>query len=228
MSIKVEEAVPWGRTFEEYVAMFHLTAIDLNKSILGCGDGPASFNATSHQRNLSVISADPIYAFTAQQISVRIDEVAPDIIAQLRRDEHELVWEYFASLDDLIGTRHHAMTTFLEDFADKSNSSRYVTASLPTLPFSDSQFDLALCSHFLFLYGKIYSQQFHLDSILEMCRVANEVRIFPLVELEQPRSRHLSSICETLEQLGHSVERVRVNYELIRGGNEMLKIKSGQ
>ena len=46
MEIKYESVVPWGRTFEEYVDMFNLTEVDLDKSILGCGDGPASFNYT--------------------------------------------------------------------------------------------------------------------------------------------------------------------------------------
>jgi hypothetical protein len=45
MPFTLDEVVPWGRSFDEYVAMFHLTAEDLEKRILGCGDGPAGFNA---------------------------------------------------------------------------------------------------------------------------------------------------------------------------------------
>ena len=43
--MKLNEVVPWGRTLQEYKLMFNLSEIDLNKKILGCGDGPASFNA---------------------------------------------------------------------------------------------------------------------------------------------------------------------------------------
>ena len=45
MSFTLEKIVPWGRSFDEYISMFSLSANDLKKKILGCGDGPASFNA---------------------------------------------------------------------------------------------------------------------------------------------------------------------------------------
>ena len=43
--MELENIVPWGRSFNEYQAMFALSAADLQKSMLGCGDGPACFNA---------------------------------------------------------------------------------------------------------------------------------------------------------------------------------------
>ena len=54
---------------------------------------------------------------------------------------------------------------------------------LPTLPFADRSFDLALSSHFLFLYTEQFDESFHRSSIVEMCRVADEVRVFPLLAL---------------------------------------------
>jgi hypothetical protein len=42
--MKLENIVPWGRNLSQYVAMFLLTKDDLNAKILGCGDGPSSFN----------------------------------------------------------------------------------------------------------------------------------------------------------------------------------------
>ncbi|MEJ2690734.1 MAG: SAM-dependent methyltransferase, partial [Deltaproteobacteria bacterium] len=46
MSFTLEKVVPWGRSFAEYAAMFALSKADLQGRILGCGDGPASFNAS--------------------------------------------------------------------------------------------------------------------------------------------------------------------------------------
>ena len=40
----LDQVVPWGRSFDEYRAMFAMTDMDLTGRILGCGDGPASFN----------------------------------------------------------------------------------------------------------------------------------------------------------------------------------------
>ncbi|WP_216593342.1 hypothetical protein [Cyanobium gracile] len=48
----LEQIVPWGRSFEEYVAMFSLADSDLAGRILGCGDGPAGFNAEASRQGL--------------------------------------------------------------------------------------------------------------------------------------------------------------------------------
>jgi hypothetical protein len=78
------EIVPWGRSFDEYVAMFALSEADLGRRMLGCGDGPASFNAGATLRGAEVISVDPIYAFPGDTIAARIAEVRPQIEAELR------------------------------------------------------------------------------------------------------------------------------------------------
>jgi hypothetical protein len=45
MAVSLDKIVPWGCSRQEYELMFNLTASDTNGVILGCGDGPASFNA---------------------------------------------------------------------------------------------------------------------------------------------------------------------------------------
>ena len=45
MSVRLDHIVPWGRSLDEYRLMFNLTESELGSTILGCGDGPASFNA---------------------------------------------------------------------------------------------------------------------------------------------------------------------------------------
>lgn len=39
MGLVLDNVVPWGRSYEEYVAMFVLDTHDLGLKILGCGDG---------------------------------------------------------------------------------------------------------------------------------------------------------------------------------------------
>ena len=68
MGVKLSQAVPWGRSMAEYVGMFDLGAQDLGKQILGCADGPASFNAEMTARGCRVVSCDPIYVFTDHEI----------------------------------------------------------------------------------------------------------------------------------------------------------------
>jgi len=52
---------------DEYVAMFALSQQDKTSRILGCADGPACFNAEMHDCGHSVVSADPIYRFSAEE-----------------------------------------------------------------------------------------------------------------------------------------------------------------
>ena len=81
MSFTLENVVPWGRSFEEYVSMFKLTSFDLQRKILGCGDGPASFNSIMKKEGKPITSIDPIYQFATNEIEGRISEHIGFIIA---------------------------------------------------------------------------------------------------------------------------------------------------
>jgi hypothetical protein len=221
----LSEIVPWGRSHAEYVAMFGLSSSDLCKSILGCGDGPAGFNAGQTARGGRVVSVDPIYEFGGAEIGRRFEEAAPGIISQLRRTEADWVWTHHTSPDQLLDTRRQALRAFLEDYGRSRAEGRYLTASLPCLPFADRAFGLALCSHLLFVYSGILSEQFHVDSVLELCRVADEVRLFPLLALDHRPSPHLSSVLGAVTARGLRVQVVRVPYEFQPGGNEMLLVR---
>lgn len=224
MGFELSTVVPWGRSFEEYVAMFALDRRHLELKILGCGDGPASFNAVAFRRGFDVTSADPLYRFSAAEIRSRIEETAQTIAEQTRKNMEEFVWTHFRSVDELVAARMNAMNDFLSDFPDGKIAGRYVDASLPSLPFPDETFDMALCSHFLFLYSKQHDADFHVESIVELRRISREVRIFPLLEVGSVPSRHLEPVTDELERRGFGTERARVPYEFQKNGNEMLRV----
>ena len=65
------------------------------------------------------------------------------------------------------------------------------------LPFNDGAFDLALCSHFPFLYSTQLGEAFHRAALREMCRVAVEVGVFPLLaHIGRP---HVAASCPKAE-----------------------------
>ena len=225
MSFTLADVVPWGRSFDEYVAMFALEQRDFEGTILGCGDGPAAFNAVATERGHRVVSVDPIYEFSASDIERRIEQTTEEIAQQTRRNAAEFVWTHFRSVEELIAARRAAMHRFLEDFPEGLQSGRYVPGSLPELSLGFGQFQLALCSHFLFLYSEQLDFEFHLRSVLALCGVAWEVRIFPLFELGSRPSRHIDAVMDSLRELGFRAERVRVGYEFQRGANEMLTVE---
>ena len=224
MAFKYEEAAPWGRSFDEYRRMFHLTDEDLRRSILGCADGPASFNAEMHRRGDRVVSCDPLYQLTAGQIKQRIDATYEDVIGQTRRNQEKFVWDLIASPDELGHVRMDAMRDFLGDYEKGREEGRYIAAELPDLPFAPLSFELALCSHFLFLYSDSFSLAFHQQAVDELCRVAREVRIFPLLTYNADPCPFVTPIVELLQKAGRIVSIEKVRYEFQRGGNMMMKI----
>jgi hypothetical protein len=222
MTFTLDDVVPWGRNLDEYAAMFALTAHDFSRRILGCADGPASFNAEATARGARVVSCDPIYQFTPLQIASRIAEVSLLVLEQTRGNADGFVWDRFPSVEALGRARHAAMDRFLEHYAGDGGR-RYVAAALPTLPFRDGTFDLALSSHFLFLYSAHLSLDFHLAAIRELCRVASEVRVFPVLTLAREPSPHLNALIDALARDGWAARLERVGYEFQRGGNMMLR-----
>ena len=205
--------------------MFALTEDDLRSSILGCADGPAGFNAEATRRGVRVVSCDPLYSFSAEQIRARIRETREEVIEQTRRNRAEFVWGTIKSIEELGRIRSEAMGEFLEDFERGKAEGRYVEATLPALPFADDAFDLALCSHLLFLYTEQLSESFHRRAVVEMCRVAREVRIFPMLKLGAKPSLHVRPVAESLRRSGLSVSVEVVPYEFQRGGNRMMRVR---
>jgi hypothetical protein len=175
-----------------------------------------------------VTSCDPIYQWDTHQIRDRIAATYDQLLDQARRNADEFVWDSIASVDELGAIRMAAMEQFLDDFSQGKADGRYLTAELPTLPFSDASFDLALCSHLLFLYSAHLDEEFHHRSIRELCRVAGEVRIFPLLALGGQRSPYVDRVMARIGAAGYDVSIEPVRYEFQRGGNEMMRIQAPQ
>jgi len=219
------QVVPWGRSFDEYRRMFALSETDRERSILGCADGPASFNAEATARGWRVTSIDPLYRHTAAEIRERVTSTFDEVIDQTRRNAHEFVWaEPIPSIDALARLRAAAMNTFLDDYPCGRQDGRYVQGELPSLPFGDREFSVALCSHFLFLYSTQLTADFHIAAARELCRVADEVRIFPLLALGATPSAHVPIVERALRGGGFTVSIDTVAYEFVRGGNQMMRI----
>lgn len=224
MGLKLESVVPWGRSLNEYIGMFALSPADLQRKILDCGGGPASFNAEMTDRGYSVISCDPVYQFSVGEIEQRVQATYAPIVEGVRANRDRYVWHAIQSPEQLGEIRLMAMRRFLVDFPTGFQLGRYVVDQLPTLSFHTGQFDLALCGHLLFTYSDQLSTEFHLSAIQELCRVANEVRIFPILDLSGETSPILPIVLEELPQQGYSLEIKPVSYEFQRGGNQLLQI----
>jgi hypothetical protein len=223
--MQLKKIVPWGRNLDEYRSMFKLTKSDLSLKILGCGNGPSSFNAQVYDLRGSVVSVDPIYQFSKDNLSKRIEEVKDEVMSQVRKNADDFVWKNIKNPDHLESIRMDAMRKFLDDYELGKSEGRYINEMLPSLSFKTKEFDLALSSHFLFLYSEHLDFSFHLSSIEEMLRVAKEVRIFPIVTLQNQRSSHFDKIIEALKEKGFKTKIIKTEYEFQKGADEMLVVR---
>jgi hypothetical protein len=224
MPIQYKEVVPWGRNMDEYSRMFDLKESDLKLNILGCGDGPASFNVEWSERGGHVTSIDPLYYFDLETIQKRIAETYEDVLNQTRAHQGNFVWDAISSPAELGRIRMEAMQRFMDSYEAGKANKKYIPGELPVLPFEDGSFDLALSSHFLFLYTDNLSFDFHVAAIHEMLRVAKEVRIFPLLDVNAQESRYLAGVLENFQDYHPEIRKVK--YEFQRGGNRMLVLKN--
>lgn len=222
--MRLDSVSPFGRSFEVYWLMFDLREKDIARKIIGVGDGPSSFNAGMREIGGNITSVDPMYVFEANEIERRFYEVLDEVIDKLRANLDEWKWTYHKSPDHLRADRISVMKKFLEDYEQGKSKNRYIAGKLPKLDFKDKSFDIALCSHLLFLYSDHYDYEFHRASVYEMLRVAKEVRIFPILDLTNKHSAHLVPLKKQLREDGYTVSINKVEYEMQRGGNEMMKI----
>ena len=166
-----------GRTFAEYVRMFGLSELERPGPILGIGDGLSDFNAEATRRGWRVISVDPLYRLQPAEIEERYRRVLDEL--PVTRHSAQWIWACFETPEAIRTARETMMADFLDDFSRGLPAGRYLDARLPSLPFGDREFALAVCSHLLFTWSGILTFDFHLQSITELLRVAREVRVFP-------------------------------------------------
>ena len=185
----------WDRSFDEYLDMFNLSEDDLVRDIVDVGGGTASFNARMHQRGMPIISVDPIYRYSEAELRQRI-----------------------------VAFKRQTMEEFCQDFENGKQQGRYVVAALPNLPFPDQHFDLVLSAHLVFFSSANRDLAFHLDAVRELLRVGTEVRIFPIVDVNNSLSRFVLPVIRELKKDGIDSTFESVPYHLQKTGNQMLRL----
>ncbi len=224
MSFKLENVVPWGRNLNEYMSMFNLNNDDLSKKIAGFGDGPASFNYEAKQKGGHVVSFDPVYSFSREQLQKRIEEVRIIVMQQMKENMNNYVWTDIRNLKELENVRMSAMNLFLSDYECGKSENRYICHTLPErLPFDDNAFDIGLSSHFLLMYTSL-GYDFHIQAITEMLRVCREIRIFPVVDLDANKTDMITDVIDYFRNC-YDVKITATKYQFQKGDNKLLIIR---
>jgi hypothetical protein len=214
-----------GRTFEEYVKIFSLSKEELmGKKILDCPSGACSLTAKGNKLGLDISACDIAYYHEANDLKQKGLQDIEHAMEHVKNSVDSYLWEYFEDVEALKRARLHALNESTIDMMEFPD--RYFPATMPVLPFEDEEFDITLSAHFLFMYADRLDYDFHISTINELLRVTKEeIRIFPLVDLEGQRYEYLDKIKKYLLDNGQIVEEVKVPYEFQQNANSMLQIK---
>ena len=225
MAITLDRVFLWGRPFWEYMQMFNLSKEDLAKRMLDCAGGPASFNVDLSQLGGRIVSIDPAYRLLPEEIQIQIGE-AHKVVRRILSENLDFYSMdlYNNSVDEYCQVHLASMDDFLSDFPAGKLEGRYLVGGLPELPFKDKEFDLSLCGNLLFAYRDVFSIDFHVRSIEELCRVSKEARIFPVTKPGVRETDDLQTIMKRLNERGYRTERVGLSYEFRKYTKEMLRV----
>ncbi|WP_256106132.1 hypothetical protein [Streptomyces sp. ODS05-4] len=208
----IGEVLVSSRPFDDYATQFALSAHDLSGGpVLDCPGGAGDFGATVRSRGGRVVSVDPCYLCSPDELTVRVE-------AELDR-----VGSWTASQPDRFSLDGHGVwqqmpawrssaARFLADYAaDRRDATgHYVRSSLPRLPFADGAFSLALSGFLLFTYPDHFDEEFHLRALTELLRVAADVRVHPLNDSSGSPYPHLDRLLARLRSQGVAGELLPV------------------
>jgi hypothetical protein len=211
-----------GYGVEDYIMMFDLTEAELDRTILDCHPGASVFSEEMASSRHNVLATDPLYQKPVEEIRQAVVKGQANLIQAV--EQHPEQYHYgVLELKEKLELREVRIERFLADIPKGVASGRYHTDGLPNLSsFQAESFDLALMHHYLFT--ETFDVNFHLQCILEMTRVSNEVRIFPLVDRKGELSPFIGDIVATLQAKGLGAELRGVPFCFQKKGNAMLRV----
>ncbi|MCK0470949.1 class I SAM-dependent methyltransferase [Halalkalibacter sp. APA_J-10(15)] len=210
------------RSYTEYEQMFQLRQTMKGK-VLDVAAGASSFTAEALKRGIDAYAVDPQYE---KSVNVLQEEGSNELLLARKKLLHayELFnWETYGSIDKLMKLRERSLTMFLNNYVECKE--RYINGQLTLLPFANNQFSLIVCSHFLFLYGKKFTFDFHersLRELIRICEVGGEIRLYPLLGFDGDLYPHVDELKQRLSELPVTIKQAKVDFQFVKGATHML------
>ena len=214
----------WGLSYDNVIAMFAIKEHDLHKKILNCMGVPSGFNAIAHQNKLDVTTCSDVYGSdkeTLQSKAKREIKQAVEFIKANPDRFNSCVVDTPEKYQDFL---EENLKIFFKHYDEGKTRRLYSSEALPEIAFGNHQFDLAICPHFIFNGNSNFTEPFQFECIKELCRVADECRIFPVLDSAGHTPSQLDSLRESLRAAGYRTSIETVDYELLKKGNKMLKV----
>lgn len=215
----------WVYSLADYRQMFDLSDCDLERVILDYPASISSFNAEMREKGYQVTSGDSHYDLSLSAMK-QFSQNTLDINKQHLKKYADIL-QNNNQLESIFTQWQRRTDLFLKDYEAGKAAGFYQKMDLPKLPFNDQAFDIALCSDYLF-HNHVADQDNQTAVIEELCRVAKEVRVFPLQDEKGVIAANLGTVMLGAQQKGCGIEVRAVPYHELKGGNAMLRIWATQ
>ncbi len=218
------EVIPgWVHGLDEYEQMFDLKPIDYEKTILDFPGSISSFNAEAYEKGSRIISGDAIYRLDIEDMRAYANNLFDMNAAYLKKHANKILKEGTQALDRIFAMWERNKLHFLQDYATGKRQERYESVLMPELPYANHQFQLALCSDYVFC--RHAQNDCRPDQVIfELCRVSEELRIFPLLTEKGTISEWLGPVMLKLQKNNYGIEIREVSFKNLIGANAMLRV----
>ncbi len=213
----------WIYNLSDYQQIFALTDQDLQKKTLDFASGISSVNAELYAQGQTIVSVDPNYRLSPKDMQVQARQILQDNITYLRQHLDSLPAPHAAFADTLIVQWRHSTEQFIADYELGKKQGRYLTIDYSPFTKLDQTFELLLCTDFLFNSTQSLKSSSQ-DIMNELCKLAVEVRIFPLPEVKTTVAAELGPIMLALQNRNFGVEIRAVNYPMRKDANAILRV----
>ena len=195
----LDAVIFYGRLGERALQMYGLEH-DLQQwrgaRVLDCPGGPSSLAALLADAGFEVIACDPLYALSNAELRQR---ALDDLEEAMEKSARSAILRPGFDLEQVRRAHLEGLAAFLAD--REAHPERYVTASLPELPFETDSFDLVLSGHLLFSYAPVadgglmagagLDLDWHRRALEELRRVSRaHLRLYPAHTQVSPAERH--------------------------------------
>ncbi|EKN68151.1 hypothetical protein P9E76_18350 [Schinkia azotoformans] len=217
------------RSYQEYKEMFMLKeGLLSNGRILDIASGASSFTAELNQKGYEAIAVDPLYTLTSEEMYDLGKKEIKIASQKLSQNENLFIWNDYKSLKHHDEIRERSLNQFIESYREDNNKEKYISATLPFLPFDNDTFALVFCNHFLFLYREQFDYKFHLDAINEMIRITQKggsILIYPLVDFKDGIYPHLNKLIDDISEIGINIKINKTEFRFLPSATNFLTIE---
>ncbi|KEF37786.1 hypothetical protein M670_03092 [Schinkia azotoformans MEV2011] len=217
------------RSYQEYKEMFMLKeGLLRNGRILDIASGASSLTAELNQKGYEAIAVDPLYTLTSEEIYDLGKKEIKIASQKLSQNENLFIWDNYKSLKHHDEIRERSLNQFIESYREDNNKEKYISATLPFLPFDNDTFSLVFCNHFLFLYREQFDYKFHLDAINEMIRITQKggsILIYPLVDFKDGIYLHLNKLIDDISEIGINIKINKTEFRFLPSATNFLTIE---